>query len=63
MVGAAAAFLGDVDPRSPEASPLYAELSGLPQALFSVGTLDPLLDDTLSHADIGQFLRQARMGV
>lgn len=47
LVGATAAFLGDVDPRSPEASPLYADLSGLPPALFSVGTLDPLIDDTL----------------
>ena len=28
-------------------SPLYADLSGLPAALFTVGTLDPLLDDSL----------------
>lgn len=28
-------------------SPLYADLSGLPPALFSVGTSDALLDDTL----------------
>jgi acetyl esterase len=28
-------------------SPLYADLTGLPPALFSCGTLDPLLDDTL----------------
>ncbi|MEM9099732.1 MAG: alpha/beta hydrolase [Pseudomonadota bacterium] len=33
--------------RPPEASPLYADLKGLPPALFQIGTLDPLLDDTL----------------
>lgn len=31
----------------PDASPIYAELSKMPPALFTVGTLDPLLDDTL----------------
>jgi acetyl esterase len=36
--------------RDPEISPLYADLSGLPPALFTVGTLDPLLDDSLFMA-------------
>jgi acetyl esterase len=36
--------------RDPAISPLYADLSGLPPALFTVGTADPLLDDTLFMA-------------
>jgi acetyl esterase/lipase len=33
--------------RSPLLSPLFADLRNLPPAIFTVGTLDPLLDDTL----------------
>ncbi len=39
-----------IDRREPAVSPLYADLSGLPPALFVVGTDDPLLDDTLFMA-------------
>jgi acetyl esterase len=33
--------------RAPDISPLYADLHDMPPALFTVGTQDPLLDDTL----------------
>lgn len=36
----------------PELTPLLADLSGLPPALLTVGTLDPLLDDTLALAPL-----------
>ncbi|MFD9735520.1 alpha/beta hydrolase fold domain-containing protein [Umezawaea sp. NPDC059074] len=39
--------LDDERLRSPEFSPLHADLTGLPPALFTVGDLDPLLDDSL----------------
>jgi acetyl esterase/lipase len=42
------AFLPTIaDRRVPDISPLYADLKGLCPALFSVGTRDALLDDTL----------------
>jgi acetyl esterase len=42
------AFLPTItERRSPDISPLYADLKGLCPALFSVGTSDALLDDTL----------------
>jgi acetyl esterase len=47
-------FLPGVDAegrRSPDISPLYADLTGLPPAQFVVGTLDPLLDDSLFMAE------------
>ncbi len=36
-----------VDPRDPDVSALYADLKNMPRAIFTVGTIDPLLDDTL----------------
>ncbi|MGH8219450.1 MAG: alpha/beta hydrolase [Steroidobacteraceae bacterium] len=36
-----------VDPRDPDVSALYANLREMPPAIFTVGTGDPLIDDTL----------------
>lgn len=43
-------FAGDRDLDDPDISPIWANLRGLPPALFTVGDLDPLLDDTLFMA-------------
>jgi acetyl esterase/lipase len=41
----AALYLNGVDPRTPLAAPLYADLRGLPPLLIQVGTAETLLDD------------------
>lgn len=46
----AAQYAAPARHRDPDVSPLYADLTGMPAALFTCGTLDPLLDDTLFMA-------------
>lgn len=41
------AYAGVADVRDPTVSALYADLSDLPPAFVTVGTIDPLLDDSL----------------
>ena len=45
------AYLGDVDRRSPTASPLFADLAGLPPLLVQVGSGELLLDDATRFAE------------
>jgi acetyl esterase/lipase len=52
MIGEIAAlFLGGGDPRHPLASPLHADLSGLPPLLIQVGDAEVLLDDSTRFAE------------
>ena len=44
-------YLGNTDPRNPLASPLYADLSGLPPLLIHVGADEVLLDDSTRLAE------------
>lgn len=44
-------YLGDADPRSPLASPLYADLAGLPPLLIHVGADEVLRDDSTRLAE------------
>jgi len=43
-------YLGEHDPRDPLASPLYADLRGLPPMLLQVGDAEVLLDDSVRFA-------------
>lgn len=44
-------YMNGADPRDPLASPLHAELSGLPPILIQVGDAETLLDDSIRLAD------------
>ncbi len=44
-------YLGDTDPRNPLASPLYADLTGLPPVLIHVGADEILRDDSTRLAE------------
>ena len=46
LVGMAQAYLAGKDPRTPLASPLHADLKGLPPLLIQVGDAETLLDDS-----------------
>lgn len=50
----AAAYVGQGDRKAPTASPLFADLSGLPDMLVHVGTAETLLDDSI------RFVKNAR---
>jgi len=47
----ARAYLGGADARTPLASPLFADLAGLPPLLIHVGTAETLLDDSTRFAE------------
>jgi acetyl esterase len=44
-------YSGSAERRDPTVSPVHADLSGMPEALFVVGSLDPLLRDSLRMAE------------
>lgn len=51
IVSSARYYLGDADPRNPLASPLYADLTGLPPLLIHVGADECLRDDSTRLAE------------
>ncbi len=51
LAGMANAYLAGKHPRTPLASPLYADLRGLPPMLIQVGTAEVLLDDSRRLAE------------
>jgi monoterpene epsilon-lactone hydrolase len=51
LLGWGKLYLGDHDPRTPLASPLYADLHGIPPTLIQVGSAEVLLDDATRLAE------------
>jgi acetyl esterase/lipase len=47
-------YLGGIEPQTPLASPLYADLKGLPPLLVQVGTSELLLSDSTRFVDRAQ---------
>lgn len=54
LMKAAQVYLGEADPRTPLASPLYADLRGLPPILIQVGSDELLLSDAAGLAERAQ---------
>ena len=54
MDKAAEPYLAGADPRDPLASPLYADLAGLPPMLIHAGAYEVLLDDSVRLAERGR---------
>ncbi len=48
LLASASTYLDGQDPRTPLASPLFGDLSELPQTFIQVGALETLLDESLS---------------
>jgi acetyl esterase/lipase len=51
LLQTASLYLGGADSRAPTASPLYADLTGLPPTYVQVGTAETLLDDATRIAE------------
>jgi acetyl esterase/lipase len=51
----AALYLNGTDPRAPYASPLFADLTGLPPLLIQVGSHEIILSDAVRVAEKAEF--------
>ena len=52
-------YLGGADPRHPHAAPIYGDLRGLPPLLIQVGSVETLLDDSITLARARRHCRGA----